>query len=98
MKWFKKKIVPPKIIDKPKTLEEVSMEISADNPPYFRIIGKQLLLYLKSPIGVKEVRYKLPLRPVDIVLISTRCRGNRDFWEQEMIRSLRRHWDKYELS
>ena len=97
MFWKKKQIIPPKIITK-KTLEEVGNDKSPDQLPYFRVMGKQLLLYLKSPIGAKEVRFKLPLRPTDIVLISTRCRGNKDFWEREIVRSLNRHWGKYGLS
>jgi len=97
MFWKKKKIEIP-FIKKPKTLQEVAQEGKVGDVYYFRIEqGKieELVLYAKTPIGYNTTRYKLPLSPTFITKISTRVKGNRKFWEQEIVKSLNRHWDKY---
>ena len=95
----KKKIIPPKIIER-KTLEEVSLDGVLGDIYYFRLeMGlkeKELVLYAKTPIGYNTTKYKLPLRCIDITKISTRVGGNKDFWERLMIEALKRHWRKYE--
>ena len=96
MFWRKKKLIP--FVKKQKTLEEVAYDGRVGDVYYFRIEIDELVLYAKTPIGYNTSRYKLPLRCINITKISTRCKGNKKFWEKEMILALRRHWEKYELS
>lgn len=105
-KWKKKKIKEAKEwndsflpFKKPKTLEEVAQDGKVGDTYYFRIEqGKveELVLYAKTPIGYNTTRYKLPLSPTFITKISTKCNGNKSFWEKEMIKALRNHWRKFQ--
>ena len=67
----KKKITLP--FKKKLTLKEVGLMKRFSEPPYFRVLDDELILYLKSPIGVKEKKFKLPLRQFEITFISTKC-------------------------
>jgi len=96
-KKFKITVVPKKL----KTLQEVANDGKVGDVYYFRIEKglkneDELVLYAKTPIGYNTSKYKLPLSPTFITLISTKCKGNRKFWEEEIVRSLNNHWRKYE--
>ena len=99
--WLKKKKIVLPFIKKPKTLAEVAEDGKVGDTYYFRIEKglknkDELVLYAKTPIGYNTTRYKLPLSPTFITKISTRCKGNRRFWEQEMLRSLNNHWKLFQ--
>ena len=94
--FWKKKLKEIIIPKKQKTLNEVAEEGKVGDVYYFRIELDELVLYAKTPIGYNTSKYKLPLSPTYITKISTRVKGNRKFWEKEIIKSLNRHWEKYE--
>lgn len=93
----KQKITVP--FKKKPTIEEIGLTKLFSEPPYFRMLKKnELTLYLKSPVGIKERLFKLPLRPFEIMVISTAVGGNKKFWINEMTEALLRHWGKFEVS
>ena len=96
MRFFKKKkIVLPKIQNKLPTLEEVAESGVVGDFYYFRIEVDEVVLYKKTPKGYNTKRFKLPLRCIDITHISTKCKGSRDFWKNEITLALVRHWEKF---
>ena len=102
--FWKKKLIPLIIKKKEsKTLEQVANETKVGDTYYFRIeMGlkriEEVVLYAKTPIGYNTVTFELPLRCTAIQRISTKCSGNRKFWEEEMLRALNLHWSKYAVS